>query len=203
MANRFMDFELAAEIVADVEARVGKVGEKSVNTSTYRERFGSVALSRGGIVTPVHSYKENYSARRRTHTYSGGDRKGQLMHPDAPEPTVPVFRPELAVVKHHVGAEGNEGLHNTEGVTLSNEDSREYVFTQGEDGLWRAFDAFGESSDNYWTQTTEYFLDAARPVETDEEGLAIKGLIVAFDDALVRQAVNAVQTETGLLPQGH
>ncbi len=203
MANKVMDFELAAEIVANIEARVGRVGEKSVNTSTYRERFGSVALSRGGIVTPVHSYEENYEARRRTHAYSGGDKKGQLMYPDAPEPTVPVFRPELAIVKHHVGAEGDEGLHSEEHVTLSNEDSREYVFTQGEDGLWRAFDAFGNSSDNYWTQTTEYFLDAARPVETDEEGLAIKGLINAFDTALVLRAEKAVQTETGLLPQGH
>lgn len=197
-----MDFDLAAEIVADIEARVGKVGKKSVNTSTYGERFGSVALSRGGIVTPVHSYEENYEARRRTHTYTGGDEEGQLMYPNAPEPTIPVFCPELAIVKHHVGAEGDEGFHSTEGVTLSTEDSREYVFTQGEDGLWRAYDAFGESSDNYWTQTTEYFLDAARPVETDEEGLAIKGLIVAFDQALVLQAENALKAETGLLPQG-
>jgi hypothetical protein len=202
MVNRAMDFELAAELVANIEARVGRVGEKSVNTSSYKERYGAVALSRGGIVTPGLSYEENYTARRRTHTYKGGDRIGQLIYAEAPDLTLPVYRPELAVVKHHVGVEGEEGLHYTDSITLSSQDSREYVFTLGEDGLWRAYDAFGESSGNYWTQTTEYFLDAARLVESNEEGLAIRGLIVAFDEALVRQSANAVKTETGFLPQG-
>lgn len=198
-----MDFDLAAEIVASVATRVGTVGEQSVVTSRQGQRYGQIALSRGGIVTPVHSIDENYKARRREHVYRGGPKEGQLMHPGAPEPTQPVYRPELTAINHFVGAEGEKGMHNLEHVQLSKVDSREYVFVRGEDGLWRAFDAFNNSSDNYWTKTTEYFLDAARPITTDEEGLAIHGLITLFDSALTVRSQEAVASETGLLPRGY
>jgi hypothetical protein len=201
MSNKEMDYELASEIVADIEARVGRVGHESVTTSKHGERFGSVALSRGGIVTPIDSYQENYEARRRAHVYRGGDKKGKLMYSDAPEPTQPFFHGDLAIVNHNVGTDDEDGLHGREHTTLSSEDSHEYVFLQVGDGLWRAFDAFSNASSNYWTKTTEYFLDASRPVETDEEGLAIRGLIATFDAALIERAEDAVAAETGLIPQ--
>lgn len=203
MAEQVMDCKLAAELVADIEARVGKVGLSAVDVSEYGERYSSIALSRGGIVTPRHSMMENYEARRREHTFIGGDKKGQLIYPDAPQPTQPLYKPDLAVIQHLVGINSEEGIHNGDSVTLSRMDSHEYVFTQGEDGLWRVCDAYGQSSDNYWTKTTEYFLDASRPVTTTEEGLAIRGLITLFDTALTARSQAAVENESGLLPAGH
>lgn len=198
MAEKMMDPELAAEIAAGVKQRAGTVGEKSVDISEPGKRHGSISLGRGGVITLGQSHDENYRARRREHV----DKEGQLMYPGAPEPSQPYYSSGLASIRHHVGTDDTEGKHPRENITLDPDDSRHYALTQGEDGLWRAYDVSSEKlTDNYWTEYTEYFLDAARLIETDEEGIAIQGLFIAFDEAVKKQADRAVETYAGPLPQ--
>ena len=202
MPEKIMDFDLAAEIVADIAARVGTVGQRSVPVVEDNCHFGSIALMRGGIVRPVQSYAQTRMARRRTHRHMDGPRSGKLLYPDAPVPSQPVYSPSLAASRREVGFDEHLGLEWRSNITLCRDGPQEYVFVPGPDGLWRAFDTYGEASDDFPTQTTEYYLDAARPVTTNEEGIAIRSLIASFDRALSASMAVALQESTRPVQQG-
>lgn len=199
MTKEYSDF---FEIIAgQVETRVGKTGRRSVTISDRGDRLIRIGLARGGVVVPQLSDREFYEARRSKHVYSGGEKKGELMYPDAKELVRPFFDKTLTIVRTHVAVEGPEG-RNSEMTMLDDDLSHQYVIKPTQAGVWLAYDTFHESSSNYWTDSTRYHLASARPVETKEEVLTVGGLITLFDTGVILHGERAVRADSGRLPQG-
>ena len=190
--------ELIAGIAADIELRVGRVGSCAVTISAVNQRYESIGLSRGGVVVPRLSDEEHYEAARKLHVYQSGPNLGEPLYPNAPDLVTPSHNPDLTVISHLVGNDGDEGRRSGDvraGIVLDNEGSQKYVLLPDASGRWRAFDAFDQARNSSIPDISVYHLDAARPIEAREEIVFIGSLVTAFDNALSAQREQAVAGE--------
>ncbi len=179
--------EILAKTAEGVQERVGSTGSRSVHLSPRGSKLNAIILSRGGLIVDG-TYDGQYAARRAKDVYTHGEKKGQLIYPNAPKLIEPVLDATVIYIGNHVGVPGKDGVRNDNPdsmVNLAPEKTRNYLLRGGD--VWQAYTLSEEGVDsNYWTGMNTYYLVDAMEITTTEAALSVLSLLGQFDRGIKR-----------------